>query len=176
MRKVPKSRLWLKGLPSHAGWILPYDKPLLLIVENFNNLKKAYKYLLRLGYDNIKGYLVGGIIAWYSNHFPIETIGTITVDTLKSKLDKNEDLFLIDVRSPPELKEGHIKQAKNIYGGEIEDELDKIPKNMPIVTLCGNGARASMATSILKRNGMNNVYNVLGSMKAWYKANYPIIN
>ncbi|MFW9929704.1 MAG: rhodanese-like domain-containing protein [Candidatus Thorarchaeota archaeon] len=167
--------IWLKGLPSHAGWILPYDRPLLLVVENFTNLKKAYKYLLRVGYDNIKGYLVGGIIAWYSNHFPTETIGTITVDALKVKLDNNEDIFLIDVRKPPELKEGYIKQAKNIYVGEIEEHLGQIPKNVPIVTVCGNGARASMAASILKKHGFESM-NVLGSMKAWYKANYPVIN
>ena len=166
--------IWLKGLPSHAGWILPYDKPLLLVVENFANLKKAYKYLLRIGYDNIIGYLVGGIIAWYSNHFPTETIKTITVDTLKSQLDNNEDIFLIDVRSPAELKEGYIEQAKNIYVGEIIDNFEEIPKNMPIITVCGNGARASMAASILKKHGFESM-NVLGSMKAWYKADYPIM-
>lgn len=166
--------IWLKGLPSHAGWVLPYDKPLLLVVENFANLKKAYKYLLRIGYDNIKGYLVGGIIAWYSNHFPTETIKTITADTLKNQLDNNEDIFLIDVRSPPELKKGYIEQAKNIYVGEIKDNINKIPKDKPIVTVCGNGARASMAASILKKHGFE-IMNVLGSMKAWYKADYPII-
>ncbi|TFF84530.1 MAG: MBL fold metallo-hydrolase [Promethearchaeota archaeon] len=166
--------IWLKGLPSHAGWILPYDKPLLLVVENFNNLKKAYKYLLRIGYDNIKGYLVGSIIAWYSNHFPIETIETITVDKLKNKLENEEEIFLIDVRSPPELKEGYIKQANNIYVGEILDEIEKIPKNKAIVTVCGNGARASMASSILKKNGFRSM-NVLGSMKAWRNANFPLV-
>ena len=166
--------IWLKGLPSHAGWILPYDKPLLLVVENFTNLKKVYKYLLRVGYDNIKGYLVGGIVAWYSNHFPTETIGTITVDALKRKLDNKENIFLIDVRSPPELKEGYIEHAKNIYVGEIKDRIEEIPKNFPIVTVCGNGARASMAASILKKHGFESM-NVLGSMKAWYKANYPIV-
>ena len=153
---------------------MPYDKPLLLVVENFANLKKAYKYLLRVGYDNIRGYLVGGIIAWYSNHFPTETIGTITVDALKEKLDNKEEIFLIDVRKPSELKEGYIKQAKNIYVGEIEEQFGQIPKNMPIITVCGNGARASMAASILKKHGFESM-NVLGSMEAWYKANFPII-
>jgi len=166
--------IWLKGLPSYAGWVLPYNKPLLLVVENFENLKKAYKYLLRVGYDNIKGYLVGGIIAWYSNHFPTDTVGTITADTLKEKLDRNEDIYLIDVRSPPELKEGYIKEAENIYVGKIEDNLDSIPKNKPIITVCGNGARASMGASILKNHGYQEVYNVLGSMRAWYSADYPI--
>ncbi|MFX1496021.1 MAG: rhodanese-like domain-containing protein [Promethearchaeota archaeon] len=168
--------IWLKGLPSYVGWVLPYDKPILLVVENFKDLKKAYKYLLRLGYDNIMGYLVGGIIAWYSNHLPIETIGMMTVDILKRRLDQGEKTFLIDVRAAPELKEGYIEEAKNIYVGELEEKLVDLPKDVPIVTICGNGARASMATSILKRNGFNYVYNVLGSMKAWKQAKYPIKN
>ncbi|MHA2430015.1 MAG: MBL fold metallo-hydrolase [Promethearchaeota archaeon] len=166
--------IWLKGLPSYVGWVLPYEKPILLIVENFSELKKAYKYLLRLGYDAIAGYLVGGIIAWYSNSLPTETVGMITADTLKQRLDKGEDTFLIDVRGASELKDGYIEGAKNIYVGDIENKLKDIPKDIPIVTICGNGARASMATSILKKNGFNNLFNVLGSMKAWKKAGYPI--
>jgi len=128
-----------------------------------------------VGYDNIKGYLVGGIIAWYSNNFPTETVGMITADNLKDKLDHNQDIFLIDVRGAPELKDGYIKEAKNIYVGEIEKKLNEIPKDKPIVTMCGNGARASMATSILKKHGFNDVFNVLGSMKAWNAAGYPTV-
>jgi hydroxyacylglutathione hydrolase len=72
------------------------------------------------------------------------------------------------------LKEGYIKEAENIYVGKIEDNLDSIPKNKPIITVCGNGARASMGASILKNHGYQEVYNVLGSMRAWYSADYPI--
>jgi hydroxyacylglutathione hydrolase len=167
--------IWLKGLGSYVGWVLPYDKPLLLIVENFSDLNQAYKYLLRLGYDNIAGYLVGGIIAWYSNNFPINTIGTITVNNLKERLDSKEDLLVLDVRKKNELKSGYIQGAKNVYVGELENKLNDLPKDKTIVTVCGNGTRASMATSILSKNGFKNIYNVLGSMKAWEKARYPII-
>jgi hydroxyacylglutathione hydrolase len=168
--------VWLKGLPSYVGWVLPYDKPILLIIENFNDLNKVHKYLLRLGYDNIAGYLVGGIIAWYSNNFPTESINMMTADILKEKLEKGEDLFLIDVRADTELKDGYIKSARNIYVGELENRMGELPKDMPIITVCGNGARASMATSILKKNGFKNVHNVLGSMKAWKKAGYPVVS
>jgi hydroxyacylglutathione hydrolase len=168
--------VWLKGLPSYVGWVLPYDKPILLIVENFNELNKVHKYLLRLGYDNISGYLVGGIIAWYSNNYPTESIGMMTADILKEKLEKKENLFLIDVRGQAELKDGYIEEAKNIYVGQIKERMSELPNDMPIITVCGNGARASMATSILKKNGFKNVYNVLGSMKAWKKAGYPVVN
>jgi hydroxyacylglutathione hydrolase len=167
--------IWLKGLASYVGWVLPYDKPLLLIVETFSDLNQAFKYLLRLGYDNIAGYLVGGIIAWYSNNFPINIIGTITANNLKEKLESKEDILVLDVRKIDELKSGHIQGAKHVYVGELENKLHELPKDKPIVAVCGNGARASMATSILSKNGFKKIYNVLGSMKAWEKAGYPVI-
>lgn len=167
--------IWLKGLPSYVGWVLPYDKPILLVVENFSELNKAYKYLIRLGYDDIKGYLVGGIIAWYSNNFPVEKITSITANDLKARLEKREENLVLDVRGITEYEEGHIEGAKNVYVGELENKLETLPKNKSIITVCGNGARASMATSILERKGFKDIYNVLGSMKAWQKAGYPIV-
>ncbi|MFX0070209.1 MAG: rhodanese-like domain-containing protein [Candidatus Hermodarchaeota archaeon] len=167
--------IWLKGLPSYVGWVLPYDKPIILVVETFSELNKVYKYLLRLGYDNIAGYLVGGIVAWYSNNFPIDTITSITANNLKSRIDKKEDAILLDVRGINELKDGHIEGVKNIYVGELQQKLEELPRDRPIIAVCGNGARASMATSILRKNGFNEIYNVLGSMKAWKKAGYPVV-
>jgi hydroxyacylglutathione hydrolase len=167
--------IWLKGLPSYVGWVLPYDKPILLVVENFSELNKAYKYLIRLGYDDIKGYLVGGIIAWYSNNFPVGKINSITADDLKERLERKEDNIVLDVRGVTEYEEGHIEGAKNIYVGKLEDKLETLPKEKSIIAVCGNGARASMATSILGKNGFDKIYNVLGSMKAWQKAGYPVV-
>ena len=167
--------IWLKGLPAYVGWVLPYDNPILLVVENFSELNVAHKYLLRLGYDNILGYLVGGIIAWYSNNLPIDTIQSITADNLKERIDRKEDLIVLDVRGKDELKEGYIKEAQNLYVGELQQKIDELPKNKPIIAVCGNGARASMATSILRKNGYQEIYNVLGSMKAWKKAGYLLV-
>ncbi|MFX1312040.1 MAG: rhodanese-like domain-containing protein [Promethearchaeota archaeon] len=168
--------IWLKGLPSYGGWVIPYDKPLFLVVNNFIELNKAHHYLLRLGYDNIEGYLVGGIIAWYSNNFPIETTGMLSARQLKNRLDEGKDTYILDVRGKTELKKGMIKGAHHIYVGELEQRINELPKDKSIVTVCGNGARASMASSILKRNGFSNISNILGSMEAWYKGSYPIEN
>ena len=167
--------IWLKGLPAYVGWVLPYDKPILLVVEDFTGLNVAYKYLLRLGYDNILGYLVGGIIAWYSNNYPVDTIKSITADNLKGIIDRKEDAIVLDVRGKNELKKGYIEGAQNLYVGELQQKLEELPKNKPIIAVCGNGARASMATSILRKNGYQEIYNVLGSMKAWQKAGYPVV-
>ncbi|MBD3230584.1 MAG: MBL fold metallo-hydrolase [Candidatus Lokiarchaeota archaeon] len=167
--------IWLEGLASFAGWFLPYDKPLLLVVKNFNNLNEAHKRLLRIGYDNLAGYLIGGITSWYSNNFPIESNGLLTARDLKDRMDQDINTFILDVRSIDERKEGYIEGSKHIYVGELEKQINQVPKDTPIATLCGNGSRASLGTSILKRGGFQEVYTVLGSMKAWKKSQYPIV-
>jgi hydroxyacylglutathione hydrolase len=165
----------LDGLPLFSGWVLTYDKPIILIVKDYEDLEKAIRFLNRLGYDNIIGYLTGGIIGWYSHNFPTKSIPLLTAIELKEKLDNKEDIFVLDVRSQDEWEEGHIESAHHIYIGELKTKLEKIPHGKKIVTLCGNGTRASLAASLLRKEGYNDVMNVLGSMKAWNSGGYPIV-
>lgn len=165
----------LEGLPLFSGWILNYDKPILLIVKNYEDLEKGIRYLNRLGYDEIIGYLTGGIISWYSHAFPTSSISLLTARELKQKLDNDEELFVLDVRSQDEWETGHIEGANHIYIGELKNNLDEIPHGKNIATLCGNGARASLAASLLRNKGFEHVMSVLGSMKAWNSARYPLV-
>ncbi|MEJ2250052.1 MAG: MBL fold metallo-hydrolase [Candidatus Lokiarchaeota archaeon] len=165
----------LEGIPLWIGMILSYDEDVLLIVDGYKELEIADKYLLRLGYDRIKGYLVGGIVSWYSVSLPTESIPLLTAEDLKKWLENGKDITVLDVRNEDEWRKGHVKGAKNIYIGNLENNVDELSKDKTIVTLCGNGTRASFAASILRRNGFGNVYSVLGSMKAWNKAGYPVV-
>lgn len=167
--------IWLKGLPYFAGWVLPYDKPVLLIVEENEQIETAVRYLVRIGYDNIAGFLKGGIAAWYMEALPVESLNLISVQSLKDKIEKNEEMFLLDVRGSEEWDEGHIEGAKHIYVGHLEENLDKVPQNIPIVVYCDSSRRSNIAASILKKNGYDEVYNVLGSMTAWKNAGYEVI-
>jgi hydroxyacylglutathione hydrolase len=167
----------LEGLPLFSGWVLTYNKPILLIVKNYEDLEKAIRYLNRLGYDNIIGYLTGGIIGWYSHNFPTKSIPLLTARELKEKIDNNEDIYVLDVRSQDEWEGegGHIPNAHHIYIGKLKNQLETLPKDKTIVTLCGNGTRASLAASLLRKEGFKDVMNVLGSMKAWYSGKYPVV-
>ncbi|WP_332882024.1 rhodanese-like domain-containing protein [Methanosarcina horonobensis] len=167
--------IWLKGLPFFAGWILPYDKPILLVLEEKDQLETAVRYLVRIGYDNIAGFLNGGIAAWYMKALPVDGLNLISVQSLKKKIEKSEEMILLDVRSDEEWGEGHIEGAKHIYVGYLEENLDKVPRGCPIVVYCDSSRRSNIAASILKKNGYNEVYNVLGSMTAWKNAGYEIV-
>ena len=90
--------IWLGGIPSFAGWVLPYDKPILLVLEEKEQLDTAVRYLIRLGYDNVAGLLNGGIAAWYIEALPIDSFNLLSVYDLKDKLEKGEEMVILDVR------------------------------------------------------------------------------
>ena len=67
---------------------------------------------------------------------------------------------VIDVRTPREFDEGHIPQSQNIPVDRINSNAQRIKSmNKPIVFCCASGARSSNAVSIMKQNGLKEVYN-----------------
>jgi hydroxyacylglutathione hydrolase len=157
-----------------SGWVLPYDKPILMILGNPEHLEYIYRSLLRLGYDNIEGYLQSTMVSWYKAAMPVTSSGMTTVIELKKKMDGEEKISVLDVRNVEEYESGHIKGTKNYYAGRIAEYAGKIPRDHPVALICKSGTRSSFASSILYRNGFDNVINVLGGMTAWKNAGYPV--
>ncbi|RZN38561.1 MAG: MBL fold metallo-hydrolase [Methanosarcinales archaeon] len=168
--------IWLDGIPAYAGGVLPYNKPILLVLELHDHPDVAVRYLVRLGYENIRGYLRSGIEAWYDAGNATEHMGLSTVHELKRRIDRGDDLLVLDVRDENEWRTGHIKGAMHIYVGNLESRLSEVPRDQPITIVCNVGHRASLAASILMRAGYTNVCcDVLGSMKAWQVRGFPIV-
>jgi len=165
----------LNRLSLYAGWVLPYDKPITLVLENSQDLELAVRYLIRLGYDQIVGYLRDGIDAWYKGALPTEQLGLLTVQELKKRLDRGDDFVVLDVREKSKWDGGHLKGASHIYAGHVERRLDEIPADRAIVVICNTGNHASLVASILRRRGYREVYNLLGGMAAWQDAEYNFV-
>lgn len=66
---------------------------------------------------------------------------------------------IIDVRTPPEFRDGHIRGAINIPLDLLTRQLSKIKKDKPVITCCASGMRSATAKSILKSKGFTEVYN-----------------
>jgi rhodanese-related sulfurtransferase len=97
----------------------------------------------------------------------------ITIEELKERMDKGENLNLIDVREEYEFDEFNIG-ATLIPLGELPDRLEEIEawKDQEILIHCRSGARSGRAKEYLSSEGYTNVRNVLGGMLAWQSAGY----
>ncbi len=97
----------------------------------------------------------------------------ISIEELKERMDKGEQLNLIDVREEYEFDEFNIG-ATLIPLGELPDRLEEIEawKDQEILIHCRSGARSGRAKEYLTSEGYTNVRNVLGGMLAWQAAGY----
>jgi hydroxyacylglutathione hydrolase len=166
--------IWRDGVPAFAGWFLTYEHPVLLI-DDFNlGLDTVVRRLVRLGYDNIAGFLAGGFPTWFKGGQEIATIQTCSVQQLEERL-RTEVPFLLDVRDIRNYQTvGHIRGAHHTYVGELPRFLPKIPRDDPVVVYCDAGWKGSLAASYLKINRFHDVTNVLGGMQAWKNAGFRI--
>lgn len=164
----------LEMVPAFAGWFLPYDRDVLLVVQEGHEVDLAVRFLLRLGYDRVPGYLDEGLHAWEITGRDYQAIPSISARELVRRIDAKERFILLDVRKESEFKAGHLPDAQNLYVGELPGHLDRIPGDRPVVTFCGSGIRAVIAATILKQHGFRQVENCLGSMAACSAAGCPI--
>ena len=154
-----------------AGWMLNPEEPVLLVMESDNDLEKIVRLFVRTGYTKFAGYLIGGMKAWHLAGFPLERIGQMSVHELNAR---KSSLQVVDVRSPGEWKKGHVPGARHIFVPELAKRMSELDRGKPIAVYCGSGYRASIATSILKRQGFKELWNVPGSWEAWKKAKLPV--
>lgn len=161
-----------EGQLAFAGWVIPYDKPILLVLGKPTHLPQITTSLTRIGYDNLYGYLQGTIANWYQAAKPLESLDTITPKDLQA-VRENNDWFVLDVRSKDEFETGHVPGAINAYFGTLEDNLELVPMDKELAVYCTAGVRSSMACSILLRNGYTRIHNMLGGFPSWQASGYP---
>jgi len=158
--------IWTKGVPSFAGWFLPYDKPILLVNET-DNAEETVRNLIRLGYDNLAGYLAGEMHSWHTAGLDSEKTKMVTVQELCHQLDSREDIWILDVRGEEEVKNAQIPNTHNIHIAQIPEKMNQIPKEKSVYIFCGSGLRSMVVASLLQRQGWENVTVVLGGLAGW---------
>jgi hydroxyacylglutathione hydrolase len=162
------------NLPTWAGWLLPYDKPIVLVVASPPDVTEVVTHLIRVGFDRIDGFLEDGIDGWQAAGFELARIPTLSVHDLAAHMKQPATPLVLDVRSDGEWAGGHVAGAQHVQLGLLPDELSQIPKDRPVAVVCGSGYRSSIASSILKRAGFQNLFNVMGGMGAWKAAGLPV--
>ncbi|MCJ7443861.1 MAG: MBL fold metallo-hydrolase [Methanotrichaceae archaeon] len=172
---IPGSQsIWIDGLASFAGWYLSYDDPILLVNET-NYPEESVRILIRLGFDNIAGYLSGGMLAWHMAGKNSASIKTITVQSLCSLMDQGISIWILDVRSEEELKkDGTISEAHNIPVTQIPKRHNELPKDKCIYIFCGSGMRSMIVASYLQGRSWTDLVVILGGFAGWRSSACPI--
>ena len=150
-----------------AGSLIPFDKPIVLVAENGKE-KESVIRLARVGFDQMRGFLEGGFENWKNTDEPIDMIINVEPDELAMDLPFDNKLVIIDVRRETEFADGHISNAVNIPLNKLTDPgtIADIEENHNIYVHCGGGYRSVIASSLLKRQGIHNLRNVLGGWNA----------
>jgi hydroxyacylglutathione hydrolase len=167
--------LWRDGVPVFAGWVLSYDRPV-VIIDDFNlGLAPVVRALIRLGYDQIEGYLEGGFPAWSRSGRPISHMETLSVQSLAAVIAQKHP-FVLDVRDEKNRAVvGAIEGSHHIYVGEVAERISEVPKDAHVILICDAGYKGSLAGSLLLAAGYQRVSNVLGGMAAWVNAGFPVV-
>jgi len=151
-------------LTTWAGWLIPFGSRTALVAESTDQIVAATRQLIRIGYDDLLGYLDGGIDSWAQAGHPIETIPSMNVKELRERLN---EITLVDVRQKSEWNEGHIPGAIHIEAGRMAwDELP-FPHDTPLAIQCASGNRSMSVSSVLRRRGYHNVIQVEGGINRW---------
>ncbi|HXL55132.1 MAG TPA: rhodanese-like domain-containing protein, partial [Chitinophagaceae bacterium] len=146
-----------------AGSLVPFDKDILLVTEEGKERESIVR-LARVGFDRFKGYLSGGFDAWKKAEEPIDMIIDVEPDEMMMDIPFDENLVVVDVRREPEFAEGQIKGAVNLPLNHLSDpgSMAVINNTDNLYIHCASGYRSVIAASLLKRQGIHNLRNVLG--------------
>jgi len=150
-----------------SGWVLPEGARIVLVAGNAREAAEAGRQLLRVGFDRIEGYIGGGIDAWRAAGLPISRMPQITVQQLRERLGRGEDLAVVDVRTPHEWNDGHVEGATHVPVGDVGTSAATLDAHDAVATICEGGYRSLLAASLLARAGLPNVVNVIGGMTAY---------
>jgi hydroxyacylglutathione hydrolase len=159
-----------QNLSLWAGWLLDPESQIVLIDDTGED-QESQQALMRVGLDHVLGSLAGGMPAWIDaglDFAPLAQISTAEVER------RNPDTIILDVRSDGEWRSGHIEGAKHIMLGDLPAQLDLVPGEKEIITVCGSGYRSSIAASLLLKAGFTGVKSMDGGMGAWKQRSRPV--
>ncbi|GAA4321145.1 MBL fold metallo-hydrolase [Flaviaesturariibacter amylovorans] len=150
-----------------AGSLLPYDAPMILVTPEGKERESLVR-LARVGFQNVIGVVQGGFAAWQASGEAMDMIIDVDTDELAMDLPFDENLVVVDVRKPAEFAEGHVKEAVNVPLNEMTDlaYVAQFEEEQNLYVHCQGGYRSVIAASLMKRQGLHNLRNVLGGWNA----------
>jgi len=160
---------------SWAGGILGIHSKPILVGDTDAPIEEARMRLARVGIEDLRGYLAGGVAAWQKAGLPVAKTAQISPQELNQKL-RSGSLWtadVLDVRREGEWQAGHIAEVQCRALDTFPHELPATDGERPVAVHCKGGYRSMIACSLLERAGHRNVINVAGGFDAWHAAGLP---
>jgi hydroxyacylglutathione hydrolase len=155
----------------YASWaarILGLDKNIILVGEDADQLRESQLRLARVGIENVRAYLDGGVIGWIQSGCELDYIPQVTVDEFEElKEQEGDHIVVLDVREPGEVATAAMEGSIRIPLGQLMKRTGELNADKLTVVHCKGGYRSSIATSILRRAGLRDVANLTGGFDAW---------
>ena len=152
------------------GWFVSYNEQFILVASP-SQMDDLTRKLMRIGLDNIYGFVDAAKINELSDA-PLLTSTMVNISDVKA----NTTAEVIDLRGVAEYNSGHIAGAKNVFVGTLLQNLDKVPKDKPVIIHCQGGDRAAIGYSLLVKEGYTNVSNYSPGMNEWIKEGQAVVS
>jgi hydroxyacylglutathione hydrolase len=147
---------------TRAAWVVDPETEVVVAAETDDEARRLALLLEAVGFRRITGLLAGGIAAWREAGLPVESTVAIDVPELAERL-RADDVRLLDVRELDEWEEGHVEGSRHLpyhdLGNGIPEDLRNGGK--PLAVACSVGNRSSIAVSLLRRAGVDDVIHVV---------------
>lgn len=168
----------LQGLSNHVGRLAPYDKRLVIVAEP-SQIEEATRRLIRIGVDDIVGFVPASRIAQYATD-GLDSYPVVDDPDQAFELWQSDNTQVLDVRSAGERRRGHIPKSQHAYYGAIREEVTQAEasgeahKDKKTVVHCEAGTRAAVAASYLQAQGYEDVVLYTGGFAGWKKKGHPV--
>lgn len=153
-----------------VGTLIDIKQPLVLIAEPGHE-EEAVLRLARVGYENVIGFLKGGVASWDGK---LDQVRSIAAEDIKEEMKSG--VKVLDVRKPGEWAASHLKGATFTPLADFPNVLESLSKQNPYIVHCAGGYRSMIAISLMKRAGFTgNILNVYGGFGALQNTDVEVV-
>jgi len=156
-----------------AGTVLDREHPIVIIADPGRENEAATR-LGRIGFDHVVGYLQDGLLSLNSRPDLTATTESLSAPFAAELLSSPQPPLAVDVRTPRERDQKYIAGSLGLPLNHLTENLEKLPKDRPLLVYCAGGYRSSIAASLLQASGFDPVSEIAGGFAAWEAAKLPI--
>jgi hydroxyacylglutathione hydrolase len=146
---------------TRAAWVVDPKSGVVVTAGSDADAVRLGRMLEAVGFRRLAGHLAGGVSAWRDAGLPLESTPAVDIPGLARRLEQS-DVVLLDVREQDEWEEGHVAGSLHV---PYHDLVDRVPEELrnghPVAVACSAGNRSSIAVSLLRRSGLDNVIHVI---------------